>query len=102
MQFEFICKIKLVLFTSVIIYNEFQCINVLVEFLQTDRTGPVTELSLFSTGCMVFCLFPGWGFLSIAMSSECSVLAAASCVAVPNFFLQYLILNFALITYLQY
>lgn len=54
MQFEFICKIKLVLFTSVIIYNEFQCINVLVEFLQTDRTGPVTELSLFSTGCMVF------------------------------------------------
>lgn len=51
MQFEVFCKIKPVLFLSVIIYNEFQCINVLTEFLQT---GPITELSLFSTGCVFF------------------------------------------------
>lgn len=99
MQFEFICKIKPVLFISVIICNEFQCMNVLTEFLQSDRTGPVTELSLFSTGCMgVFCLSIGWDFLSIAVLSECAVLAAVSCVAVSIFFLGCLILNFALIT----
>lgn len=45
MQFAFICKIKPVLFVSVTIYSEFQCVSV-TEFLQTDRIGPVPELSL--------------------------------------------------------
>lgn len=53
MQFEFICKIKPLLFVSVNVYSEFQCINV-TEFLQTDRIGPVPELSLFNAACLGF------------------------------------------------
>lgn len=53
MQFLFICKIKPLLFLNVIVYSEFQRVNV-TQVLQTDRIGPVPELSQFSAACMGF------------------------------------------------
>lgn len=53
MQFEFICKIKPVLFVNVTVCSEFQCINTR-EFLQTDRIGSVPKSSLFCAACMGF------------------------------------------------
>lgn len=53
MQFEFICKIKPVLFVNVTVCSEFQCINTR-EFLQTDWIGSVPKSSLFCAACMGF------------------------------------------------